>query len=277
MILLKITCVVDNTANFGTEYYSEHGLSFIIEYDNYKILFDTGRTPEVLKRNMELLNGFETLKYVVVSHGHEDHTGGLQYIIDNSSATILLNENTLLPKYVMIDGSMRFVGTKINETAKKAEVGSKIEYVEKITEIAPDIFIFGEIQMKNDFEDISPSFFVEENGEFSRDNFNDEQVLVIRTGKGLVILSGCAHKGIVNTLSSVVEYFNEDIYAVIGGTHLITAEEDRVNRTVEEIVKFQAKHLMFGHCNGFDANCRFKKEFEDKFQIISSGKKTIEI
>lgn len=276
-MLLKITCVVDNTANFGTEYYSEHGLSFIIEYDNYKILFDTGRTPEVLKRNMELLNGFENLRYVVLSHGHEDHTGGLQYTADNSSATILINENALLPKYVMTDGSMRFVGTKIGERTKKAGAESKIEYVEKITKIDTDVFIFGGIHMENDFEKISPSFLVEKNGKFSRDNFEDEQVLVFRTSKGLVILSGCAHRGIVNTLTSVAEYFKEDIYAVIGGTHLITAEDNRLNRTVEELVKFQPKHLMFGHCNGFDANCRFKKEFADKFQIISSGKKTIEI
>lgn len=276
-MLLKITCVIDNTANFGTEYYSEHGLSFIIEYDNYKILFDTGRTPPVLKRNMELLNGFENLRYVVVSHGHEDHTGGLQYMADNSSATILLNENALLPKYVTIDGSMKFVGTKINETRNSAEAESKIEYVEKITKIAPDIFIFGDIQMENDFEKISPSFLVEENGEYSHDSFDDEQVLVLKTGKGLVILSGCAHKGIVNTLNSVAEHFKEDIYAVIGGTHLITADDNRIDRTVEELVKFHPEHLMFGHCNGFDANCRFKNEFGDKFRVILSGKKVIEI
>lgn len=275
---MKITCVVDNTANFGSEFYSEHGLSFIIEYDDYKILFDTGRTPEVLKRNMELVNGFENLKYVVLSHGHEDHGGGLQYVIDHSSATVLINKNTLLPKYVSIDGSTRFVGTKVSETAERdCEVESRIELVEKIIEIAPDVFIFGEIRMENDFESISPSFLVEENGELIRDNFDDEQVLVFKTGKGLVILSGCAHRGIVNTVSSVSEYFGEDIYAVVGGTHLITANENMVNRTIEELVKFNPEYLMFGHCNGFDANCRFKKEFSDKFQIISSGKDTLEI
>ncbi len=99
--------------------------------------------------------------------------------------------------------------------------------------------------------------------------------LVIKTQEGLVILSGCGHKGIVNTVSSVAKYFNENIYAVIGGTHLITANEDRIESTITELEMFDPKYLIFGHCTGFDALCKFKNKFKNKFQILESGKEII--
>lgn len=273
---MKISCVIDNTTEFATEFYSEHGLSFLIEKDDYKILFDTGRTPEVLKKNMEILNGFEDLKYVVLSHGHEDHTGGLQYIYDNTSATILLHEKTFVPKYLVKDDSTRFIGTQLKRS-KTDDTESELKFVNGVTEIAPDIYIFGDITMENDFEYLDPLLQIKNNDKLSTDSFDEEQVLVIKTDDGLIVLSGCAHKGIVNTVSSVRKYFKEDIYAVIGGTHLVTADEIKLNKTVTEIEEFDPEYLMFGHCNGFDANCRFKKEFGDKFQIIASGRVTLEI
>ncbi len=71
---MKLSCVIENTATFESKFYAEHGLSILIEYKNNKVLFDTGSTSEVLKRNMALLNGFEGLKSVVLSHGYHDHT-----------------------------------------------------------------------------------------------------------------------------------------------------------------------------------------------------------
>lgn len=280
--MVKITCVVENTATFASEFYAEHGLSILIEDGKTKVLFDTGNSPEVLKKNMGLLNGFKDLNYVVLSHGHDDHTGGLSYIFKNTSADILMHEKALLPKYVLRKGKMQFIGTKGEYITKnsskhvnndqKTNDSTKVEFISKTIEIAPNIYIFPEISLKYDFEGIDPSFLICDNGNFLSDNFEDELVLVIRTDKGLVVLSGCAHRGIVNTVSSVVEYFNDDIYAVIGGTHLVSSNEDRLNRTSKELKKFDPDQLIFGHCNGFDAQCRFKKEFKNKFQILESGK-----
>ncbi len=279
--MVKLTCVIENTATFASAFYAEHGLSILIEDGNTKVLFDTGNSPEVLKKNMEILNGFEGLRCVVLSHGHDDHTGGLPYIIDNSSADILMHEKALLSKYVLRNGEMQFIGTQKEYDTKNSYLQindqetkyvSKIKFISKTTEIAPNIFIFPEISLNYDFEEINPSFFIKENGKFSRDNFEDEIVLVIKTDQGLVVLSGCAHRGIVNTVSYVAEYFNENIYAVIGGTHLVSASENRLTKTVNELQKFDPNYLIFGHCNGFDALCRFKKEFKNKFQMLESGK-----
>ena len=110
---------------------------------------------------------------------------------------------------------------------------TNIEFISKTTEIAPDIFIFAEISMNNDFEEINPSFYIKRNGKFIKDDFEDVVVLVIKTDHRLVILSGCAHRGIVNTVSSVVEFFNDDVYAVVGGTHLVSNSKDRINKTLK--------------------------------------------
>ncbi len=276
---MKLICVNDNTAKFSSEFYAEHGLSILIENGDFKVLFDTGKTPEVLKHNMEQLNGFKNLKHVVLSHGHEDHTGGLSQVLNNSSPNIYLHKTAILPKYIMRNDNMEFIGiSKISYADtedKEKKLQPKFKLISKTIEIEPNIFIFAEISFFNDFEESDPSFFIEKNDNFLHDNFEDELVLVIKTQEGLVILSGCGHKGIVNTVSSVAKYFNENVYAVIGGTHLITANEDRIESTITELEKFDPKYLIFGHCTGFDALCKFKTRFKNKFQILESGKEII--
>ncbi len=276
---MKLICVNDNTAKFSSEFYAEHGLSILIENGDSKVLFDTGRSSEVLKHNMEQLNGFKNLKHVVLSHGHEDHTGGLSQVLNNSSPNIYLHKTAILPKYIMRNDNMEFIGISkisyVDTEDKEKKLQPKLKLISKTIEIEPNIFIFAEISFFNDFEELDPSFFIEKNDNFLHDNFEDELVLVIKTQEGLVILSGCGHKGIVNTVSSVAKYFNENVYAVIGGTHLITANEDRIDSTITELEKFDPKYLIFGHCTGFDALCKFKNRFKNKFQILESGKEII--
>jgi 7,8-dihydropterin-6-yl-methyl-4-(beta-D-ribofuranosyl)aminobenzene 5'-phosphate synthase len=276
---MKLICVNDNIAKFSSEFYAEHGFSILIEKGDSKILFDTGKSPEVLKHNMEQLNGFNDLKQVVLSHGHGDHTGGLSQVLKNSSADIYLHKTAILPKYILRNNNMEFIGISeipcVYKDNEEKKLQPKLKLISKTIEIEQDIFIFAEISFSNDFEELDPSFFIEKNHNFLHDNFDDELVLVIKTPEGLVILSGCGHKGIVNTVSSVAKYFNQNVYAVIGGTHLITANENRIKTTITELEMFDPKYLIFGHCTGFDALCKFKNKFKDKFQILESGKEII--
>ncbi len=280
---MKLTCVIENTATFASEFYAEHGLSILIEYEHSKILFDTGHSPKVLENNTELINGLEGLRYVVLSHGHNDHTGGLSYILENTTATILIHEKALLPKYVIRNDNMKFIGTKeiktkssqIDNDENTSKSINNIDFISKTKKIATNIYIFADIPLNNDFEKIDQSFYIKEHGTLVRDNFEDELVMVIKTEQGLVIISGCAHRGIVNTISSVVEYFNDDVYAIIGGTHLISATRTRINETIKALQKFDPKYLIFGHCNGFEAMCIFKGEFKNKFIMLESGREII--
>jgi len=273
---LKIFCVVENTAAFSSDFWAEHGFSVLIEHESTKILFDTGRSPEVLERNMGLINGFNDLKTVVLSHGHDDHTGGLPAVFKNSSADILMHEKGFQPKYKSKDGEMKFIGIpkeyQPDSMIHRNQCKSRFKFVEKPVEIAQDIYIFNDIPMSNDFEKLNPSLFCLDNGKCIQDPFKEELVLVVRTDNGLVIVSGCAHRGIINTTTAVSDYFNEKICGVVGGTHLVTANENRRIRTVQELETLQAKKFVFGHCNGFEAQCLIKNKFKEVFHPLECGK-----
>lgn len=274
---MKLSCVVENTAKFSSEFLAEHGFSILIEHKNSKILFDTGRSPGVLENNMKILDGFHDLNSVVISHGHSDHTGGISTILKNSSADIYMHKNGFKPKYLSQDGNMKFIGTETEYQIGADKIDlvddeiSPMKFVEKTVEIAPDIYIFTDIPMKNSFEKIDPSLFSLNNEKFVGDKFYDEIVLVLRLDNGLVIVSGCAHRGIINTVTAVSEYFNEKVLAVVGGTHLVSADENRKNRTVEKFKRIQPEKLVFGHCTGFDVQCLFRYEFKEVFQPLECG------
>jgi 7,8-dihydropterin-6-yl-methyl-4-(beta-D-ribofuranosyl)aminobenzene 5'-phosphate synthase len=274
---LRLSCVVENTAAFSSEFWAEHGFSVLIEHEDSKILFDTGKSPEVLKRNMGLVNGFNNLETVVLSHGHSDHTGGLPAIFSNCSADIFIHKQGLKPKYLSKDGAMKFIGTPENYHSEDVDFSltqskSSMKFVETPMEIAPDIYIFTDIPMLNDFEQLSSSLLCLEDGNFVQDSFNEELVVVVRTDHGLVIVSGCAHRGIINSINAVSDYFHENICGVVGGTHLVTADANRMLRTVQEFEKINASKLVLGHCNGFEAQCLFKNKFKEVFQPLECGK-----
>lgn len=274
---MRLSCVVENTAKFSSEFWAEHGFSVLIEHEDSKILFDTGKSPEVLERNMGLINGFNDLETVVLSHGHKDHTGGLPAIFKNCSADIFMRKDGLKPKYLSDDGEMKFIGTPVSYRLEDGEINltkgvSPVKFVETPMEIAPNIYIFTDIPMLNDFEQLSSSLLFLEDGNIVQDTFNEELVVVVRTDHGLVIVSGCAHRGIINSINAVSDYFHENIFGVVGGTHLVTADVNRRLRTVQEFEKINASKLVLGHCNGFEAQCLFKNKFKEVFQPLECGK-----
>ncbi|UTB31755.1 MAG: MBL fold metallo-hydrolase [Methanobacterium sp. ERen5] len=274
---MRLSSVVENTATFSSEFWAEHGFSVLIEHEDSKILLDTGKSPEVLERNMGLINGFNDLETVVLSHGHGDHTGGLPAIFRNCSADIFMHNAGLKPKYISENSEMKFIGTPEKYHSEDGEISlthprSPVKFVENPVEIAPNIYIFTDIPMLNDFEQLNPSLLCLDDGNFVQDPFNEELVVVVRTDHGLVIVSGCAHRGIINTITAVSNYFHENICGVVGGTHLVTADENRRLRTVQEFEKINPSKLVLGHCTGFETQCLFKNKFKEVFQPLECGK-----
>lgn len=137
---MKISCVVDNQAGFRSIFHAEHGFSVLIENQNTKILFDFGKTPGLLKHNLNLLNGFNDLKYAVLSHGHYDHAGGLPAILNKDDISIIMHENALIPKYVIEGAESQFTGFELGEDER-----SKCNFIQETTKISRDIWIFNQI------------------------------------------------------------------------------------------------------------------------------------
>ncbi len=264
---MKITCIVDNRALFASNFYSEHGFSLFLNSDNVNVLMDAGKTPTVLRHNLDLL-GLDSVDKVVISHGHNDHTGGIP-ALHNTGADFLLHPDALIPKYDVSNGNSRYIGFPKSVVHDKS--GLKMEFVDETTKIGSNLWIFNHVDKHCDFENIPSNLSIKKEGRFLKDKFHDELNLVVKTDNGLIVLSGCAHLGIVNILYSAMEYFQDEIYGVIGGSHLINAHPQRIERTLDELKKIQPEIIAMGHCTGFEALCKFKNEFKDKFIPLESG------
>ncbi len=273
---MKISCVVDNMAGFHSNFYAEHGISLLVEKNNENILMDTGNTPTVLEHNLDLMR-IESVDKLVLSHGHQDHTGGISAVplLKENKTKFYMHPQALTPKYAVHDDESRYIGFPKNIHPDKLSM--KWDQITETTKIGSNIWVFNQVEEHCNFENIPSYLKIKKNDEFFKDPFNDEINLVIKTDNGLVVLSGCAHRGIVNILYSVKQYFQDEIYGVIGGSHLVQATPQRIEKTVEEFKKFNPQIIALGHCTGFKALCRFSKECGDEFIPLSSGAEIITI
>ena len=212
------------------------GLSCLV--DN-KILFDTGEKLRPLLRNMQVL-GLETskIKTVVISHDHWDHTGGLWGI---------LKDNPQTKVYACPNFSLEF-----KEKVKKLK-GKLIEAKEAI-EIAENIFVTGEIA-----------------GQY-KGEYIPEQALVLKTDKGISIITGCAHPGIINILKTVKKDFpKESIYTILGGFHLMDKDKREVELIVNECRRQGVEKAAPTHCSGDEAKEIFKNKYGKDFISVNVG------
>lgn len=266
---------------------AEHGLSLLVTVYNgeekHTILFDTGYTNVGVLHNMSQLRiDIEDIEAIVISHGHMDHTGSLYNILDKISGTVPLvlhPEAFQYPRYTRTpDGSKRlFPQTLIKDDLEQKNV----EIIESKGPVAIGnnmIMITGEVERTTAFEKGMPNAFVEKDGELVHDPFIDDQGLIVKLNeKGLVVISGCAHAGIVNTLRYAQKTTGEqNVHAVLGGFHLSGPFFEKIHDpTIQELKKFEPDVLMPMHCTGWKAVQRFQKEFPGSFILNSVGSKVM--
>lgn len=212
------------------------GISFLVNKDT---LFDTGEKPEPLLRNMENMDvAVSDIKNVVISHDHWDHTGGLWEI---------LRKNPAIKVYACPNFSQSFKN-------RVKSLGARLIESVKVLMISENIYTTGEIP-----------------GEYEG-KFIPEQALVVRTSKGLVVLTGCAHPGITDILQAVKKQFpDERIHMVLGGFHLMDQDERLIEIIAKEFKKMGIKKVGPTHCSGKKAEMIFRKEYKNNFLSIKVG------
>jgi 7,8-dihydropterin-6-yl-methyl-4-(beta-D-ribofuranosyl)aminobenzene 5'-phosphate synthase len=266
---VKITTLINNV--MPAPLLAEHGLSFWIEYGGKHILFDTGPTDAIIK-NADLLDiDLSKTDVIILSHGHYDHTGGLKAALDMApNAIVYLHSAAPKVRYSCHPGkppkdiSMpHAVCQKIAESAAK---GSVI-YTDKPTAVYPGITVSGTIQRNTSYEDTGGPFFLDPHARIP-DRLDDDQALFITTAKGLVVILGCAHAGLVNTLEYATTLTHQPIYAVIGGMHLKSASKLRFQNTLQAINKHDVRLIAPCHCTGEPQIQTIRKEFPKSFHDI---------
>ncbi|MCU0608854.1 MAG: MBL fold metallo-hydrolase [Chitinispirillaceae bacterium] len=270
---LSITVIVDNTA--GSEKLSaEHGLSLWIEAGKTRILFDTGM-GEALPHNSTALGiDIAAADAVVLSHGHYDHTGALPFVIRaNPGMPVYCHPDAILPRYNRHDdGTAHSIGMP-GEAQKALARAPDRTWVTGAKQIAPSLYLTGPVLRHTLFEDTGGSFFLDPALQ-RPDPINDDLSLWIETDGGIVVITGCCHAGIVNTVNHIAKLRpGAKIRAIIGGLHLLHASAQRLAATLDACATWSPELIVACHCTGDIAAQALTERFGNTVKNGKSGMK----
>ena len=269
-------------------FHAEHGLSYhvetVVDGKSHACLYDFGTDARGILRNMDLLKlNLGQVEALGISHDHWDHQIGLVEILKAKRREMRKE----LPLYI---GQEFFVGNygkrpngNIVQTnlLKKEDVEAlgfvKIVEIKGPTAIIPGAVFPGKIERVTDYEKIAPNLLAKRGGEYVPEQFIGEQVLIFNVkGKGLVVLSSCAHRGIVNAVKQAQRMTGiEKVHAIIGGCHLINSRQEQILKTVADIRAINPDYIVPTHCTGYEAISTFAREMPEKFILNTAGTKYV--
>lgn len=249
----SVTIVVENTVR-GRDLCGEHGLAYWIEWGGRQLLFDTGQGLALARNARQLKLDLASVDTVVFSHGHYDHTSGLAAVLDaGARPRLVAHPAAFEPKFVQrADGQIQEIGMPASLRERIAALGLEVAHPERIAEVADGLFVTGEIPRHTEFEESSAAFLLDEQG--TLDPLVDDQAMFFDTEDGLVVLLGCAHAGVINTLRHVEAYLSgRRVDTVLGGMHLAGVSAGRVEKTLSALQEIAPRRLGGAHCTGIRA------------------------
>ena len=284
--MLRLTTLSENSGMSGGielgiygSTLGEWGLSILVETEAVKVLLDTGKSISAV-HNARLLDiDLRRIDKIVLSHSHQDHTGGLHEMLmqmKKEEIEIIAHPDVWANRYNQREGKKeKYMG--IPYVRQELEnYGARFTLTSKPVQLAPNMTTSGEIPMVTDFEKVgegSAKRYRKEGDREVADMLLDDQALFITLREGLVIVTGCAHRGIVNTIYHARQLTGEKrIYGIFGGSHLVTSSADRIGKTIEVLQELEVQKLGLCHCTSLPAMTALAQAFGKRYIFNNAGR-----
>jgi len=279
---METTILLENSKLKGSNLNIEHGLSLFIEKNGFNILFDLGGPKEcAIKNAAEMGIDLSEIDAVIISHGHNDHTGGLlKFLQINDRVPVYLKKETLNPHYSKRPEGLKYIGMD-GEIVKKYP--DRFIFVDETTKIGHGTFLVPQINKNYSIPSCNQVLFTEKDEKLINDTFDHELFMIIENDDNLIVFSGCGHSGIKNIVDTAKNLFpDKKIESVIGGFHLQAGSLDYAladEEEIEDIAKWLKSEvsgqIYTGHCTGERGMNLMKPILKDRLERIYTGMKII--
>jgi 7,8-dihydropterin-6-yl-methyl-4-(beta-D-ribofuranosyl)aminobenzene 5'-phosphate synthase len=251
---------------------AEHGLSIFMETDRGNYLLDTGQGKAVVNNALVLGIDLATIKGIIMSHHHWDHTGGLGPVLDlKGPVDIYAHPDLFKESYSVSGNTVRYIGVPYPRPLLEAK-GARFQFSDQFRQIEPGLWLTGEVPRRTDYELGDGKQVVKSGDGYVKDDIRDDQSVVVETEKGLFIILGCCHSGIINTLSYIMEKMGpRHIHAVIGGTHLGPVGDAQRDKSINALKAFDIERLGVSHCTGQKTASLLAAQFGERFFFCNVG------
>jgi len=278
---LKIIVLMDDRSPATGDLVAQHGASYFLEVGRgdeiTNILVDVGQSSEMLFHNMErLCLSPEMVDVMVLTHCHYDHTGDLAEVVravGKKDLPVVSHPAVFRPHFAWRP-CLRHIGVPHgNGPAEVEEAGGKLLLSSDPVPLMEGVSTLGEVPRRTDFEDPGVKAVTSVNGKLAEDLLVDDTAVAVHIeGRGVVVVTGCSHSGIINILRYSMELFpGMPLDGVIGGFHLIKADDDRIEKTMSAMAEMNPRWIAAGHCTGFNAQVALRNRFGQVFEPLFAG------
>lgn len=270
--MLRITALMDNKPTENKALIAEHGLSFFVQYGTHRILFDCGSGVNPVHNAHRLGVDLKDLDAVVLSHSHYDHAAGFRDLTEQGlgSRQLYTGPHFFEPKYAQ--NGVRYTNLSCGFDREFLEA-HEVNYreIRGIEEIYPGVWLISGFPRIHSFETIPERFVRLTEQGFVSDDFGDELCMALDLDGGLAVLVGCSHPGILNMMTQVSQLLKKPIRAVFGGTHLVEADDGRIDLTIRSLQDMGLEIMGLSHCSGDAADCAICARTELRGCHLGSG------
>lgn len=276
---MRVVVLIDNNPDPDGKYLTEHGVSIYFETDGLKWLFDVGASPSFAINARKMGIDIRKVDYLILSHAHRDHTGGLDYFLrKNKKARVVMSPLESGELFISYRKNIYHNITLDHSVIK--EHADRFELANTDQQLSPNITVIRHIPVIEPLPKANCLLFQSDKLGERPDNFDHEVALTVKTSNGIVVFSGCSHHGLLNILHAATQTSKADkVVAIIGGTHLLDSDDYVQFETKEEIsgivyeisLLYPGVKIITGHCTGSTAQQIFKESINNRFQLFYSG------